>query len=227
MKASKSPKKTEGSSRLAQLYTDDEGSSGIDPQQLVFGEGNKEAIRHTCEAIGQVIETWGFKKILGMTWAFVYLCPEPASAKDIGTALSISPALVSITLQDLIRWGVVKKISPLGKRKDFYVAEHDVWKMIRKVLRERERNQMDMVRKKLLMAVHALDDEGKRRPDLKSKRTCQFQKLRIEDLLSITVLAIQLMDQFTDEGSVNVSPIFQLLKPLGMMQAAVAAPKAN
>src|SRR5690606_36512243 len=108
---------------------------------------------------------------------FLYLCPEPASAKDICDTLKVSPALVSITLQHLQRWEVVKKISPLGKRKDYYVAEHDLWKMIRKVFAERERRQVETVQHKLGLALEALEKERNSRPDLKSKRTCQFQTI--------------------------------------------------
>ncbi|MBS1985802.1 MAG: hypothetical protein JST16_16710 [Bdellovibrionales bacterium] len=193
----------------------------LEPAELEFGPGNEEAIRHTCEAIGQIIEAWGFKKVMGMTWAFLYLCPEPASAKDICKALSISPALVSITLQDLIRWQVVRKLSPVGKRRDYYVAEHDVWKMLRKVLRERERMRMEEVRFKLRSAVEALDTERAQRPDLKSKRTCQFQKVRVEDLLTMTDTALTILDGLVDEGRMSVGPLFSLLKPYQQLAKAV------
>jgi DNA-binding transcriptional regulator GbsR (MarR family) len=183
------------------------------PQALEFGEGNYEAIRHTCEAIGQIIESWGFKKIMGMTWAFLYLCPEPASAKDICSALNISPALVSITLQDLLRWQVVRKISPIGKRRDYYIAEHDMRKMLNQVIENRERPQVENVKQKLAMALGALDQENRSRPDLKSKRTCQFQRVRIEDLMSITDMAMGLMDAVTKDGRIDILPINGVLKP--------------
>ena len=184
---------------------------------LEFGPGNYEAIKHSCEAIGQIIESWGFKKIMGMTWAFLYLCPEPASARDICDALKVSPALVSITLQDLIRWDVVKKLSPMGKRRDYYVAEHDIWKMIRRVFKERERGQIERVHLKLQAAIKALDDEKEVRPDLKSRRTCQFQKLRIEDLVAVTKTSIDLMDTFVEAGEVSIAPLFSALKPYTML----------
>jgi DNA-binding transcriptional regulator GbsR (MarR family) len=202
--------------KLDLLHDDDllEPSALPAPAELEFGPGSEEAIRHTCEAIGQIIESWGFKRIMGMTWAFLYLCPEPASAKDICKALSVSPALVSITVQDLIRWGVIKKLSPLGKRRDYYVAEHDIWKMIRKVLQERERVHMDEVRTKLTSALEALDGERANRPDLKSRRTCQFQRVRVEDLLQMTNSALRLLDILVEEGRMeDVAPIFSLLKP--------------
>lgn len=191
------------------------------PQELDFGPGNDAAIRHTCEAIGQIIESWGFKKIMGMTWAFLYLCPEPASSKDICKALGISPALASITLQDLVHWGVIRKISPMGQRRDFYTAEHDVWKMIRKVLRDRERNQMSLVQEKLRAGIEALNNEQAARPDLKSKRTCQFQKIRIEDLLQVTDSAIQLLDMLVDDGKMDIGPLFSLLKPYHQLAKTV------
>lgn len=183
------------------------------PKDLDFGQGNYEAIRHTCEGIGQIIEAWGFKKIMGMTWAFLYLCPEPASAKDICTALNISPALASITLQELTRWQVLKKISPLGKRRDYYIAEHDMWKMLNKILEYRERPQVENVKNKLGLALSALDQENRVRPDLKSKRTCQFQRVRIEDLASITNMAMGLMDAVSKEGRIDISPMTSILKP--------------
>lgn len=198
---------------LSSLYADDEDAGPGPEATLEFGEGNYEAIQHTCEAIGHVMESWGFKKIMGMTWAFLYLCPEPASAKDICSALKVSPALVSITLQELLRWDVVKKLSPMGKRRDYYVAEHDVWKMIRRVLKEREYAQIEKVRGKLSLAIEALDTEKEARPDLKSKRTCQFQRLRIEDLEAITMTAQSLLDAFVCDGKVDCSPIFSALKP--------------
>lgn len=180
---------------------------------LIFGPGNQEAIRITCEAIGQIIESWGFKKIMGTLWAFLYLCPEPATSKDICTNLKISPALASITLQDLQRWGVVSKQSSIGKRLDYYIAEHDIWKMVRKVLREREKMAIENVQVKLDVALTALDKELQSRHDIKSRRTTQFQKLRLEDLSKATHCASDLMETFISLGSMNVAPLFSALKP--------------
>lgn len=190
------------------------------PHDLEFGEGNYEAIRHTCEAIGQVMEGWGFKKVMGSIWAFLYLCPEPASAKDICQTLGISPALVSITVQELLRWQVVRKLSPLGQRRDYYVAEHDVWKMIKKVLREREYRHVESVKGELIQGLKALEDETKSRPDLKSRRTCQFQKVRIEELAHVTDIALNLLDGLIDDGKVDISPIHGMLQPYNLLAKA-------
>jgi len=182
-------------------------------EPLLFASGNQEAIQLTCQAIGQIIEGWGFKKIMGTIWAFLYLCPEPATSKDICANLKISPALASITLQDLLRWGVVNKTTSLGKRLDYYTAEHDIWKMIRKVFREREKMAIEQTKNKLEEAIKSLNNELNTRMDIKSRRTSQFQKLRLEDLIKASQTAEQIMDGFINLGSMNIAPLFALLKP--------------
>ncbi len=182
-------------------------------EPLLFVSGNQEAMQLTCQAIGQIIEGWGFKKIMGTIWAFLYLCPEPATSKDICANLKISPALASITLQDLLRWGVVNKTTSLGKRLDYYTAEHDIWKMIRKVFREREKMAIEQTKNKLEEAIKSLNNELNTRMDIKSRRTSQFQKLRLEDLIKASQTAEQIMDGFINLGSMNIAPLFALLKP--------------
>jgi DNA-binding transcriptional regulator GbsR (MarR family) len=190
---------------LKNPQTQDEG--------LLFAQGNQEAIHLTCQAIGQIIEGWGFKKIMGVIWAFLYLCPEPATTKDICSNLKISPALASITLQDLLRWGVVNKTTSIGKRLDYYTAEHDIWKMIRKVFREREKMAIEQTKNKLEEAIKSLNNELNTRMDIKSRRMSQFQKLRLEDLIKASQTAEQIMDGFINLGSMNIAPLFALLKP--------------
>ena len=185
----------------------------VPEEGLLFAPGNQEAIHLTCQAIGQIIEGWGFKKIMGVIWAFLYLCPEPATTKDICTNLKISPALASITLQDLLRWGVVNKTTSIGKRLDYYTAEHDIWKMIRKVFREREKMAIEQTKNKLEEAIKSLNNELNTRMDIKSRRTSQFQKLRLEDLIKASQTAEQIMDGFINLGSMNIAPLFALLKP--------------
>jgi DNA-binding transcriptional regulator GbsR (MarR family) len=96
-----------------------------------------------CEAIGQVMELWGFKRIHGMIWMYVFMQPEPVSAQDIRSALGISSGLVSMTVAELQHWDVIHRHSVRGDRKDYYVAEFNIWRPILKVLREREYYQIN------------------------------------------------------------------------------------
>src|SRR5262245_35976917 len=69
------------------------------------------------DAVGRLIEFWGFKRNMGRVWAVLYLSPDPLSADDLRHALKISSGAVSMTLSELQRWGVVRKVWVQGERK--------------------------------------------------------------------------------------------------------------
>jgi HTH-type transcriptional regulator, glycine betaine synthesis regulator len=69
------------------------------------------------ELIGRLIEFWGFKRNMGRVWAILYLSPESMTAADIRDRLKLSTGAVSMTLSELSRWGVVKKLWVVGERR--------------------------------------------------------------------------------------------------------------
>lgn len=94
--------------------------------------------QQVADAVGSLMELWGFKRIMGRTWALLYLADAPLSAAELGDALHVSPGSVSMTMSELLKWGVVKKTWVPGDRRDFYLPETSVWKMVSRVIRERE-----------------------------------------------------------------------------------------
>ena len=66
------------------------------------------------DAVGRLMEFWGFKRNMGRIWSVLYLSPEPLSAEDLRQALRLSSGAVSMTLSELARWGVVKKVWVAG-----------------------------------------------------------------------------------------------------------------
>src|SRR5580692_7327072 len=88
------------------------------------------------DVIGRLIEFWGFKRNMGRVWSVLYLSPAPLSAEDLRHLLKLSSGAVSMTLSELSRWGVVRKVWVQGERRDFYAAEVQLWRMISRVFNE-------------------------------------------------------------------------------------------
>lgn len=91
-----------------------------------------------ADAVGALMESWGFKRNMGRVWAMLYLEQSPLSAADIGERLSLSSGAMSMLLAELQQWSVVKKAWVPGERRDYWEAETSIWKMVSRVLRERE-----------------------------------------------------------------------------------------
>jgi HTH-type transcriptional regulator, glycine betaine synthesis regulator len=90
------------------------------------------------EAVGNVIEFWGFKRNQGRVWALLYLRGEPLTAGEIERELDLSKGGVSMLLRDLERWGVIQRVRHPQDTVWRYGAETDLVRMVTHVIEERE-----------------------------------------------------------------------------------------
>ncbi len=91
-----------------------------------------------ADFVGRLMRFWGFKRPMGRLWTILYLSPEPLGAAELAERLKMSAGGVSMALAELCKWGAVTKSWRPGERRDFFQAEQDIWKMVRRVLAERE-----------------------------------------------------------------------------------------
>jgi HTH-type transcriptional regulator, glycine betaine synthesis regulator len=162
------------------------------------------------DAIGRVIEFWGFKRNMGRVWAVLYLSDQPVSAKDIGERLHISTGAVSMTVTELMRWGVIRKIWVQGERRDYFAAEGNLWKMVSRVIRERELVEVNEVIGSLESALTVLD-ERVRQGNAAEKRRAQVQRDRITKLLELAKLGKSLVEALISTARVDAGPLVRFL----------------
>jgi len=103
----------------------------------------EQATLLVADAIGEVMGFWNFKPSMGRVWTVLYLSTNPLSADEIALRTELSAGSISMTLQELQQWGVVRKAWRRGSRKRFYEAETDLLAMITRVFRERELRLID------------------------------------------------------------------------------------
>jgi len=152
-------------------------------------EALQQAELLAADSIGAVIEHWGFRKALGRIWTILYLAEEPCPAADLAERLSMSAGAVSTTLTELQRWGVVHRVWRPGERKDFFEAETDFWKMISRVVNERERALAENVQSRLAEATRLAESTPR-----SSRRSHMLERLR--RLESFAGVARAVIDSF-------------------------------
>jgi DNA-binding transcriptional regulator GbsR (MarR family) len=106
------------------------------------------------DAVGNVIEFWGFKHNQGRVWAVLYLRGTSMTATQLEEELGLSKGAVSMLVRDLERWGVVVRIRQPGTGAWHFRAETDLVRMVSRVIQEREnafvsriRNDLDEARR--------------------------------------------------------------------------------
>ena len=112
------------------------------------------------EAVGNVIEFWGFKRNQGRVWALLYLRGEPMTAGEIERELDLSKGGVSMLLRDLERWGVVQRVRQPQDTVWRYGAETDLVRMVTHVIEEREAGFVARIRADLAEARRLAQQAG-------------------------------------------------------------------
>lgn len=162
------------------------------------------------DAIGRLIEFWGFKRNMGRIWTVLYLSDQALTAKDLREHLRLSSGAVSMTLNELQRWGVVKKVWIQGERRDHFVAEGNLWKMISRVLAERERVEIREAIADMERALVSLDERMKTGSAAERERA-KTQRERIAQLLELAKLGGRLLDALVQTARVDASPLVKFL----------------
>ncbi|MGV3621497.1 MAG: GbsR/MarR family transcriptional regulator [Archangium sp.] len=156
------------------------------------------------DAVGNVIEFWGFKRNQGRVWALLYLRDVALTAAEIEKELALSKGGVSMLIRDLERWGVVLRVRQPGDSSWRYKAEMDLLRMARRVIEEREFAFIARIRADL--------EEARKLAQADSKATkAQVQRLeRMERLADSTEKTLKL---FLKTAKLDVGSMFGAFLP--------------
>jgi DNA-binding transcriptional regulator GbsR (MarR family) len=104
--------------------------------------GLRRAELRAADAVGTLVELWGFRRQMGRVWTVLYLSERPLTAAEACERLSISTGLLSMTLAELRAWGAVRNVTEPGRRRERYEAETQIWRVVLRVLGSRERRAL-------------------------------------------------------------------------------------
>ncbi len=148
------------------------------------------------EAVGDIIEFWGFKRVLGRIWMLLYLSPENLSAADIGAHLGLSTGAVSMALKDLEHWGIVIRASKPGSRQFYYRPEVSLWRMCSRVVKNREIHELEKLIQTLRAAKNAIEHTHGRGTPPSPRYLYAVKRLeRLEKLVVLGSEALRLLFQ--------------------------------
>jgi HTH-type transcriptional regulator, glycine betaine synthesis regulator len=153
------------------LWTEGHASTPSSPVGQLPHLSRWEAI--AVDAVGNVIEFWGFKRNQGRVWALLYLRGEPLAASIIERDLALSKGAVSMLVRDLERWGVIIRVRAPGSTAWQYRAETDLIKMVSRVVEEREAAFLERIQADLAEARRLAGQD----PSLPRERLSRLERM--------------------------------------------------
>ncbi len=129
------------------------------PVQLEKGLTSSE--QTLSDIVGDLVEQWGFKRQLGSVWSLLYLRNAPLTAYQIQEVLGLSAGSVNALLNELLIWGVVRKLRIPNHRSTHYEVETQIWKCISNVLKGRELRILEEAISRLDQLQQDLKEDGR------------------------------------------------------------------
>jgi hypothetical protein len=95
-------------------------------------------VAQLAELVGEFMEYWGFRKLHGMTWAYLFLAERPLSTLELTQLLQVSKGSMSTVLADLLEHEVIEEAPAQENGMACYRAGSLASDPIVKVLKRRE-----------------------------------------------------------------------------------------
>jgi DNA-binding transcriptional regulator GbsR (MarR family) len=162
---------------------------------------------------GEMGSRWGINRTVGQIYALLFLSETPLCADDIVAALHVSRSNVSMSLKELQSWNLVRLRHLPDDRRDYFETPEDMWEIVRILIAERKKREIDPTLTKLreleLAAPEGVDTYALRRMselrELIETMTAfydEMNRLETEKLVALLKTGQKLRKMIASTGSV-------------------------
>ncbi len=108
---------------------------------------------------GEMAASWGISRTMAEIHALMYTSCRPLCTDDVMGQLQISRGNASMNLRQLVDWGLIERVHHRGDRKEYFVAEAEVWQIFETITRERRRRELQPVVDTIAQCQEMIEDE--------------------------------------------------------------------
>ncbi|MDX2218691.1 MAG: GbsR/MarR family transcriptional regulator [Burkholderiales bacterium] len=92
---------------------------------------------------GEMGSRWGINRTVGQIYALLFVSNRALNADDLVDALGLSRGSVSMGLKELQSWNLVRMRHIPGDRREYFDTPEDVWAIMRTLVEERKKREID------------------------------------------------------------------------------------
>ena len=109
----------------------------------------KEGKAKFIQSWGTLGSEWGINRTMAQVHALLMIAPNALTADEIMEELDISRGNANMNIRALMDWGLVYKELKPGDRKEYFIGEKDMWKVVRQIIINRKRKELEPMLKVL------------------------------------------------------------------------------
>ncbi len=164
-----------------------------------FQEGKQKFI----ESWGKMASDWGINRTMAQVHALLLIAAEPLTADEVMSELDISRGNANMNIRALMDWGLVHKQLRTGERKEYFYAEKDMWVVVRQIILNRKKRELEPMLK-VLEEISSVENNC---PESESFCTV------VRDIRKFSNKANQTLDALVKADATWLSnPLFSLLR---------------
>ncbi len=135
----------------------------------------QEAKLKFIQTWGALGSNWGISKTMAQIHALLMISNEPLCTEDMMETLQISRGNTNMNVRALIDWGLVYREVKSGDRREFFVAEKDIYKVGKQIVKIRREREVQPVIN-LLHSLQSIDEKDEESEQFKKqmKEFAQF-----------------------------------------------------
>jgi DNA-binding transcriptional regulator GbsR (MarR family) len=122
---------------------------------------------------GEMGSRWGINRTVGQIYALLFISADALNADQITEALGISRSNTSMGLKELQAWQLVRLKHMPGDRKDHFTTPDDLWEIVRILVEERKKREIDPT----LTKLRALEMQGPAGDDYSEARISELREM--------------------------------------------------
>jgi DNA-binding transcriptional regulator GbsR (MarR family) len=92
---------------------------------------------------GEMGSRWGVNRTVAQIHALLFISGRPMHADELTDTLEVARSNISNSLRELMSWNLIRLVHIAGDRRDHYETSRDVWELLRVIVRERQRREID------------------------------------------------------------------------------------
>lgn len=163
---------------------------------------------------GEMGASWGISRTMAEIHALLFISNVPLCADELMAELQVSRGNASMNLRQLVAWGLIQRVYQRGDRKEYFVAESDVWQMFETITKERRRREIEPIIETIDKCRAMLTQElkgvrGERSKDIKAFRS------RLTQMQEFFTVVNSLFNVVVKVGKSKVGTVMKALSKLG------------